>query len=103
LPSAFALLRARSHVLAKQCVDFRHLENRTGVKTRKCVNCPVREATAMLARSAIGAETAFCPIKGERSFTRRPVLPHCHKAIMVKRRGKSTSIDAEGTYKIFRL
>jgi hypothetical protein len=30
-----------------------------GVTTRKCANCPVREAVAMLARSAIGAETRF--------------------------------------------
>ena len=27
-----------------------------GVTTRKCANCPVREATAMLSRSAIRAE-----------------------------------------------
>ena len=34
-----------------------------GVTTRKCANCPVREAAAMLARSAIRAETQFsrCP------------------------------------------
>jgi hypothetical protein len=41
-----------------QIVDWKE-ENRCGVTTRKCANCPVREATAMLARSAIGAETRF--------------------------------------------
>jgi hypothetical protein len=38
-----------------------------GVTTRKCANCPAREAAAMLARSAIRAETRFsrCPGSGE--------------------------------------
>jgi len=34
-------------------------EDPTGVKTRKCQNCPVREAAATFPRSAILVETGF--------------------------------------------
>jgi hypothetical protein len=36
-----------------------HSKRLIGVTTRKCANCPVREATTMLAHSAIRAETRF--------------------------------------------
>ena len=43
------------------------LQKHLGVTTRKCQNCPVREAAAMLERSAIRAGTRFsrCPGGGE--------------------------------------
>ena len=49
--------------------------SKIGVTTRKCRNCPVREATAMLASSVIPAETRFsrCP-KAAKAAVYRKVL-----------------------------
>jgi hypothetical protein len=50
-----------SPLFERSCRDL--AANQFGVTTRKCANCPVREAAAMLARSAIRGETQFssCP------------------------------------------
>jgi hypothetical protein len=46
------------------------------VTTRKCANCPVREATAVLAGSAIRAETRFsrCPKAAKATVYRKAVF-----------------------------
>ena len=70
---AHLLLQIRTRVLDEEWEntfrrwypDFRpRAQAKKGVRTRKCANCPAREAAAMLARSAIRAGTRFSRCHG---------------------------------------